>query len=108
MFLRVVDETNLGLEVLAPLLIPELANMAAGFAGLATIPSFDDFCPGTECSIASFAGNQSRVLVSEQAADLGGARVGVLLFTSSTRERLRVESPEITVSYPCARGQDKF
>lgn len=104
MFLRVVDEADLGLEVLAPLLIPELANMAAGFPGLATIPSLDDFRPGTECSIASFAGNQGRVLVGEQAADLGGARVGVLLFTASTRERLRVESPEITVPYPCTRG----
>lgn len=80
MFLAVVYEGNLGLEIFASLGVSKFAYMAASLASFTSVPGLDDLTAGTESAKATFPWDKSRIFVGQQFADESCARIGIFVF----------------------------
>jgi len=78
MFLRVMPEADLGLELLPAILVSKLPNVPSGLPRFAPISSFDHISTATKGTKSTTSGNQGRVLVGDELADDGSATVRVL------------------------------
>ena len=78
MLLVVVDESDLGLELLTTVLVAEFADMASGFLGLSPVPGLDGHGTSAKGSVSTLDGNQGRILlVPDQFSDEADPRVGI-------------------------------
>jgi len=77
-FLVVVNESDLGLELFTTSLVSEFTNMSSSLLSFPLVPSFDGHGATTKCTVATLDGYESGVLVPDELSDEADSGVGVL------------------------------
>lgn len=87
MFLAIMPETNLRLEVFSSRLISELLDMFTRFSRLSSVPRLDHLhTPTKRSEVTSFARDERTLLVVHESAHSSLVRIGVFCRWSAQDE----------------------
>jgi len=78
MLLEIGFVRNLGLELLSPVLVPELSDVSSSFFRLSHITRLDDVGTAAKGAETAPARNKRRVAVGDETTDEAGPRIGIL------------------------------